>query len=171
MPECICFLFHQMRLELWAGAAVSAKTNRPPGWFLSKVIAPLYRLMRLEMKKTAESGKPMGHTRGCNYDDFNEFFWTPACLKFGYHENQEGELTQARSSQQLAQQLQGKSTASIVDSISKRPLAKTFGRQSRNRRLGSRACLPLSGTWSAVRGCTPSAHSGGSTRSTCTCCT
>ena len=67
VPECICFLFHQMRLELWAGAAVSAKTNRPPGWFLSKVIAPLYRLMRLEMKKTAESGKPMGHTRGCNY--------------------------------------------------------------------------------------------------------
>ena len=122
VPECICFLFHQMRLELWAGAAVSSNTNRPPGWFLSKVIAPLYRLMRLEMKKTAESGKPMGHTRGCNYDDFNEFFWTPACLKFGYHENQEGELTQARSSQQLAQQLQGKSTASIVDSIS-----KTFG--------------------------------------------
>ena len=122
VPECICFLFHQMRLELWAQAAVKSTTNRPPGWFLSKVIAPLYRLMRLEMKKTAESGKPMGHTRGCNYDDFNEFFWTPACLKFGYHENQEGELTQARSSQQLAQQLQGKSTASIVDSIS-----KTFG--------------------------------------------
>ena len=122
VPECLCFLFHQMRLELWAQAAVKSTTNRPPGWFLSKVIAPLYRLMRLEMKKTAESGKPMGHTRGCNYDDFNEFFWTPACLKFGYHENQEGELTQARSSQQLAQQLQGKSTASIVDSIS-----KTFG--------------------------------------------
>ena len=122
VPECVCFLFHQMRLELWAGASASNPTVRPSGWFLSKVIAPLYKLMRAEMKKTALGGKPMGHTRGCNYDDFNEFFWTPACLRFGYHDNQEGELTQARSSQQLAQQLQGKSTASIVDSI-----AKTFG--------------------------------------------
>ena len=84
VPESLCFLFHSMRTELWkAGGTVIA--HRPQGWFLSRVIAPLYRHMRTEMSKKDDKGRPLGHTRKPNYDDFNEFFWSTECLKYSYH--------------------------------------------------------------------------------------
>ena len=42
-PECLCFLFHQMRAELWRDVPASP---RPDGWFLAEVVAPLYKKMR-----------------------------------------------------------------------------------------------------------------------------
>ena len=68
VPESLCFLFHKMREELWRAAVVNNQ-SRPAGWFLSRVIAPLYRLMRTEMNKKDAKGKPLGHTRKCNYDE------------------------------------------------------------------------------------------------------
>ena len=75
VPESLCYLFHVMRSELWSAAA--GTYVRPQGWFLSRVIAPLYRHMRAEMNKKGARGKPLGHTCKPNYDDFNEFFWSP----------------------------------------------------------------------------------------------
>ena len=63
VPESLCFLFHQMRAEVWKsppGKVVSS--TRPQGWFLSRVVAPLYRHMRTEMTKKSAKGKPYGHT-------------------------------------------------------------------------------------------------------------
>ena len=83
VPESLCFLFHSMRSELWK--ASHSPMQRPQGWFLSRVIAPLYRHMRAEMNKKNARGQPLGHTRKPNYDDFNEFFWSAECLKYSYH--------------------------------------------------------------------------------------
>ena len=38
-PECLCFLFHQMRAELWRDVPASA---RPGGWFLAEVHSKLH---------------------------------------------------------------------------------------------------------------------------------
>jgi len=83
VPESLCYLFHKMRAELWGAAPHSVQ--RPQGWFLSRVIAPLYRHMRAEMNRKNAKGKPLGHTSKPNYDDFNEFFWSSECLKYRYH--------------------------------------------------------------------------------------
>jgi len=83
MPECLCFLFHNTRAELW-DAPLHMPRRRPPGWFLSRVVAPLYHKVRAEAKRTGERGKPLGHTRKANYDDFNEFFWRRQCLQYSY---------------------------------------------------------------------------------------
>jgi len=84
VPESLCFLFHQMRTELWSTTKAAAP-HRPQGWFLSRVVAPLYRVMRTEMNRKTPGGKPLGHTHKCNYDDFNEFFWTAECLRYSYY--------------------------------------------------------------------------------------
>ena len=42
-PECLCFLFHQMRGELWRDVPASA---RPGGWFLAEVRSKLHEATR-----------------------------------------------------------------------------------------------------------------------------
>ena len=42
-PECLCFLFHQMRAELWRDVPASA---RPDGWFLAEVRSKLHEATR-----------------------------------------------------------------------------------------------------------------------------
>eukprot|EP00962_Isochrysis_galbana_P057810 scaffold30368_cov73-Isochrysis_galbana.AAC.1 len=88
LPECLCFLFHQMRKELWE-KPLHTPRRRPQGWFLSRVVAPMYRKMRAEMKRTHPSGKSLGHTGKANYDDFNEFFWRPEALGYSYHASED----------------------------------------------------------------------------------
>eukprot|EP00967_Tisochrysis_lutea_P145029 scaffold271754_cov28-Tisochrysis_lutea.AAC.2 len=66
-----------------------AHSGTPQGWFLSRVVAPLYRKLRAEFKRTAPNGKPLGHTRKANYDDFNEFFWRPEALGYSYHASED----------------------------------------------------------------------------------
>ena len=78
-----------MRLELWAAPAQSAP--RPQGWFLSRVVAPLYSAMRKEMNRKGPRGKSLGHTKKCNYDDFNEFFWQSGCLNYVYYTSDESD--------------------------------------------------------------------------------
>ena len=71
--------------ELWSAAA--GTYVRPQGWFLSRVIAPLYRHMRAEMNKKGARGKPLGHTCKPNYDDFNEFFWSSRSAAAAYQQH------------------------------------------------------------------------------------
>ncbi|TMW60587.1 hypothetical protein Poli38472_000629 [Pythium oligandrum] len=73
-PEYLCFLFHKMKEEF---PAVRHMT-RESGFFLDTVITPVYNLLRAEM------GSKFDHQDRHNYDDFNEFFWEPSCLKFDY---------------------------------------------------------------------------------------
>ncbi|OQS06289.1 callose synthase [Thraustotheca clavata] len=77
-PELLCFLFHNLAPSV-TGPGTS---SQEPGYFLSKIIRPMYN----EVKKDNDKKTPMGirapHTEIRNYDDFNEFFWTKKCLKY-----------------------------------------------------------------------------------------
>ncbi|RHZ20392.1 hypothetical protein DYB37_000834 [Aphanomyces astaci] len=71
-PEFLNFLFHKMKQEF------GRPLSRDPGFFLDAVITPVYALLRVEMHKALD------HEGRRNYDDFNEFFWTRACLQYEY---------------------------------------------------------------------------------------
>lgn len=77
-----------MRLELWA-AGERHPTTRPQGWFLSRVVGPMYRSIRKEMNRKGPRNRSLGHTQKCNYDDFNEFFWREECLNYTYYTSEE----------------------------------------------------------------------------------
>ncbi|KAE9037932.1 Callose synthase 7 [Phytophthora rubi] len=73
-PEFLCFLFHKMKEEFPS----IRHSEREAGHFLDTVVTPVYGLLRAEMTSKHD------HDDRHNYDDFNEFFWSKACLKFDY---------------------------------------------------------------------------------------
>lgn len=73
-PEFLCFLFHKMKEEFPS----IRHSEREAGHFLDTVVTPVYGLLRAEMTSKHD------HDDRHNYDDFNEFFWTKACLKYDY---------------------------------------------------------------------------------------
>ncbi|KAH7422298.1 hypothetical protein KP509_12G002500 [Ceratopteris richardii] len=89
MPECLCFLFHNMAGEmnkilehkLQGGDASQPFMPHYTGdnAFLLKVITPLYRLVRAEAEASHHGSKP--HSSWRNYDDLNEFFWSDECFR------------------------------------------------------------------------------------------
>ncbi|RHZ23681.1 hypothetical protein DYB37_002136 [Aphanomyces astaci] len=78
MPECVCYLYHQMMSTLIKDSPQSE--GRPSGWFLTAVLRPVWKEAAVMQKKNA-LGKHLEHTKVRNYDDLNEFFWRSACLK------------------------------------------------------------------------------------------
>ena len=71
-PEILCYLYHKTMQDLMV------RPSRRPlysGHFLDHVITPLYDVFSHRFK-----GKP--REEAPNYDDFNEFFWSPNCLCF-----------------------------------------------------------------------------------------
>lgn len=82
MPECLCFLFHKTML---AHQNQSRSTeNLYPGYFLDHVVAPIYDVVAAAMRAKGD------HENRKTYDDFNEFFWSPACLKYDIVHSKEG---------------------------------------------------------------------------------
>jgi callose synthase len=72
-PECICLLFHKTMQSYQLGGR---KEHLYPGYFLDHVITPIYEVMATALqKKTDHEGRK-------TYDDFNEFFWSPSCLRY-----------------------------------------------------------------------------------------
>ncbi|KAG5067213.1 hypothetical protein JHK86_010944 [Glycine max] len=73
--------------------------------FLRKVITPIYRVIETEAKKSRHGAAP--HSAWCNYDDLNEYFWSPDCFSLGWPMRDDGEffrstfnLTQGRKGSQ-----------------------------------------------------------------------
>ncbi|KAL2631732.1 hypothetical protein R1flu_016418 [Riccia fluitans] len=88
LPECLCYIYHHMVKELYklldnadgSGVAERSKLN-PDGSgtaYLEKVVTPLYQVIAAEAKNS-QDGKA-SHAAWRNYDDFNEYFWSPRCL-------------------------------------------------------------------------------------------
>uniref|UniRef100_M4BI64 1,3-beta-glucan synthase n=1 Tax=Hyaloperonospora arabidopsidis (strain Emoy2) TaxID=559515 RepID=M4BI64_HYAAE len=73
-PEFVCFLFHKMKEEFPS----ARHAEREAGYFLDTVVTPVYGLLKSEMTSKYD------HEDRHNYDDFNEFFWSRACLKYDY---------------------------------------------------------------------------------------
>ncbi|CAH0520192.1 unnamed protein product [Peronospora belbahrii] len=77
MPECICYLFHQM-LQM-VNADPQGQTLESEGWYLNHVIRPIWNEASNMTRRNA-LGKPLEHVKIRNYDDLNEYFWKPHCL-------------------------------------------------------------------------------------------
>jgi callose synthase len=84
LPECLCYLYHKtMQDHIFCRAVKKAGSNYQkqfyPGYFLDMVVTPIYEVMSNAMKSTED------HLNRKTYDDFNEFFWSPECLKYCHH--------------------------------------------------------------------------------------
>ncbi|KAK7350887.1 hypothetical protein VNO77_09920 [Canavalia gladiata] len=100
MPECLCYIFHNMAHELnglLAGnVSIVTGENIKPSYggddeaFLRKVVTPIYRVIEKEAKKSRNGTAP--HSAWCNYDDLNEYFWSPDCFSLGWPMRDDGEF-------------------------------------------------------------------------------
>ncbi|KAL3663879.1 hypothetical protein V7S43_011290 [Phytophthora oleae] len=77
MPECVCYLFHQMLTMV--NADQQGHERQPEGWYLEQVVRPIWREAS-NMKRRNALGKPLEHVKIRNYDDINEYFWKQHCL-------------------------------------------------------------------------------------------
>eukprot|EP00250_Pteridium_aquilinum_P002231 c12424_g1_i2 orf=454-5787(+) len=87
MPECLCFIFHNMAGEmnrvLEHYLDDSAQPARPATYsgknaFLEKVVTPLYSIVKAEAHASNDGKAP--HSAWRNYDDMNEYFWSKRCF-------------------------------------------------------------------------------------------
>ncbi|PWA97855.1 glycosyl transferase, family 48, 1,3-beta-glucan synthase subunit FKS1-like, domain-1 [Artemisia annua] len=87
-PECICYIYHHMTLEL--NLVLNGDTDVNTGRsfnpsisgenaFLDKVITPIYKTIKCEVERSRNGKAP--HSAWRNYDDINEFFWSRKCFK------------------------------------------------------------------------------------------
>ncbi|XP_065866870.1 callose synthase 5-like [Euphorbia lathyris] len=98
MPECLCYIFHNMAYELHGllagNVSIVTGENIKPSYggddeaFLRKVITPIYRVIKQEASK-CQNGKA-SHTAWCNYDDLNEYFWSTDCFALGWPMRDDG---------------------------------------------------------------------------------
>ncbi|KAL7099190.1 hypothetical protein ACP275_09G067200 [Erythranthe tilingii] len=89
LPECICYIFHQMARELdaildhgEATQAASCTGENGSVSFLEQIICPIYGALAAEAERN-NNGKA-AHSEWRNYDDFNEYFWSPACFELSW---------------------------------------------------------------------------------------
>ncbi|CAL5051430.1 unnamed protein product [Urochloa decumbens] len=100
MPECLCYIFHNMAYELHGllagNVSIVTGENIRPSYggdeeaFLKKVVTPIYRVIRKEAGKSQHGKTP--HSAWSNYDDLNEYFWTPDCFSLGWPMRDDGDF-------------------------------------------------------------------------------
>ncbi|KAI3887787.1 hypothetical protein MKX03_018634 [Papaver bracteatum] len=88
VPECICYIFHNMAMELnkILEDYIDENTGRPvlpsisgENAFLNRVITPLYQTIKAEVENSRNGTAP--HSVWRNYDDINEYFWSKRCFQ------------------------------------------------------------------------------------------
>ncbi|XP_059643980.1 callose synthase 5-like isoform X2 [Cornus florida] len=109
MPECLCYIFHNMAYELHGllagNVSIVTGENIRPSYggddesFLRKVITPIYRVIDREAKKGKNGTAP--HSTWCNYDDLNEYFWSSDCFSLGWPMRDDGDFF--KSTRDMAQ--------------------------------------------------------------------
>ncbi|KAL8241412.1 hypothetical protein R6Q59_014766 [Mikania micrantha] len=92
MPECLCYIYHHMAFEMYGILAgnVSPMTGEDvkPAYggeqeaFLKEVVSPIYHVIAMEAARS-DIGKSE-HSQWRNYDDLNEYFWSPDCFQIGW---------------------------------------------------------------------------------------
>lgn len=79
MPECICFLYHNMAAKL---ELLDTLPTVYEGFYLKEIVRPMYLVIAQMRLATAPDGqRPFDHQDTTNYDDVNEFFWTRRCFE------------------------------------------------------------------------------------------
>ncbi|XP_062151561.1 callose synthase 12-like [Alnus glutinosa] len=88
VPECICFIFHNMAMELNKILEDYIDENTEQRFlpslsgenaFLNCVIKPIYETIRPEVQSSKDGTAP--HRVWRNYDDINEYFWSKRCFQ------------------------------------------------------------------------------------------
>ncbi|XP_042501433.1 callose synthase 12-like [Macadamia integrifolia] len=88
IPECISYIFHHMAMDLnrILEDYIDETTGRPvlptisgKDAFLDRVVTPIYNIIRAEADSSRNGTAP--HSNWRNYDDINEFFWSPLCFQ------------------------------------------------------------------------------------------
>ncbi|XP_071703258.1 callose synthase 12-like [Rutidosis leptorrhynchoides] len=87
IPECICYIFHHMAMELnrILEDYIDENTGRPvlpsisgENAFLDRVVKPIYDTVKAEVENSKNGTAP--HSNWRNYDDINEYFWSRRCF-------------------------------------------------------------------------------------------
>ncbi|KAI3812257.1 hypothetical protein L1987_16964 [Smallanthus sonchifolius] len=87
IPECICYIFHHMAMELnrILEDYIDENTGRPvlpsisgENAFLNRVVKPIYDTVKAEVENSKNGTAP--HSNWRNYDDINEYFWSRRCF-------------------------------------------------------------------------------------------
>ncbi|KAL5571179.1 hypothetical protein UlMin_020776 [Ulmus minor] len=88
IPECICYIFHHMAMELnkILEDYIDENTGQPvmpsisgENAFLNFVVKPIYETIRAEVECSRDGTAP--HSQWRNYDDINEYFWSNRCFQ------------------------------------------------------------------------------------------
>ncbi|KAL1363022.1 hypothetical protein HN51_011233 [Arachis hypogaea] len=88
VPECICYIFHHMAMELnkILEDYIDENTGQPvmpslsgENAFLNHVVKPIYETIRREVDSSWNGTAP--HSAWRNYDDINEYFWSRRCFE------------------------------------------------------------------------------------------
>ncbi|XP_076887720.1 putative callose synthase 8 [Bidens hawaiensis] len=92
MPECLAYIFHHMAHDmhsmlmgatiLSAGESFMPAYGGDPEAFLNDVVTPIYEVIQKEASKNQNGMTDYSKWR--NYDDLNEFFWSPDCFQLGW---------------------------------------------------------------------------------------
>jgi callose synthase len=83
LPECLCFLYHKTMQEHIINSSRGVSPSTYPGFFLDMVVTPIYDVVAASLKIHGDNEfKKI-------YDDFNEFFWSPSCIRYRIHDSVE----------------------------------------------------------------------------------
>ena len=87
-PECLCYIFHHMALELnkILEDYIDENTGRPflpsisgENAYLNRIVKPIYETISKEVENSKNGTAP--HSAWRNYDDINEYFWSRRCFE------------------------------------------------------------------------------------------
>ncbi|CAI9089404.1 OLC1v1023971C1 [Oldenlandia corymbosa var. corymbosa] len=87
-PECLCYIFHNMAMELnkILEDYIDENTGSPflpsvsgENAFLNQIVKPIYETIKAEVDNSRNGTAP--HSAWRNYDDINEYFWSRRCLE------------------------------------------------------------------------------------------
>ena len=81
LPECLCFLYHKTMQEHIINSSRGHHPYAYPGFFLDMVVSPIYDVVAASLKQHGD------HEYKKTYDDFNEFFWSPSCMRYRIHDD------------------------------------------------------------------------------------
>ena len=81
LPECLCFLYHKTMQEHIINCSRGHHPYAYPGFFLDMVVSPIYDVVAASLKQHGD------HEYKKTYDDFNEFFWSPSCMRYRIHDD------------------------------------------------------------------------------------
>ncbi|KAH1047451.1 hypothetical protein J1N35_038235 [Gossypium stocksii] len=120
MPECLCYIFHNMAHELHGllagNVSIVTGENIKPSYggddeaFLRKVVKPIYCVIEREAEKNKNG--TASHADWCNYDDLNEYFWfvwSSDCFSLGWPMRDDGDFF--KSTRDTVLLCQGKKTS------------------------------------------------------------